>query len=37
MGSKDRFGIFDRPAVNNRCRFFVQPHVARVSSRRILM
>ena len=37
MGSKDRFGIFDRPAVNNRCLFFVQPHVARVSSRRIVI
>jgi hypothetical protein len=29
MGSQDRFGIVDRPAVDERCLFFVQPHWER--------
>jgi hypothetical protein len=29
MVSQDRFGIFDRPAVDDRCLFFVQPHWER--------
>jgi hypothetical protein len=30
MGSEDGFGIVDRPTVDDRCLFFVQPHGMRV-------